>query len=1095
MSGHLLTQTLPREVVDLARYYTRGMEPGTEEDRQIAALAEQVARGSLRYGEALDDLLAADLARGGNGDTETEGRLGKRLADATDRVLDGDRGETAAEPRRDMHPLVAKGLGIDPSQGLTREELNALLAGWRTDGEKIEGKQLAKPRQYTDARTGEQEESVPIGSVDFCLTPDKSVSVAWAFAAPAEQASVYQAHRDAAHQAMLHLEREIGRARKGKGGQDGYDPGHIGWVAFDHYTSRPTVWVARDEHGKRITESVAVQVAGDPDLHTHFTVANAVFCDNGRVGSLDLGRLDGLIKETGALYQAHVATELRKLGADVILDPETGAARLTAIPEAVRLHFSKRTQGGEEAARTYARSLGLDWDTLPPDRRAGLLKAGVQGIALGSDGIAREKLKKDDMADFTDWRRQAAELGWNHGGILAHGPPAPDLTRDQRMQMAYEQALPWLEKELNQRAVISGPDARTAAARGLIASGIEDASDIERVTDRFMAQGVMQYGERTSLIIGQEGQKQHPSVTTALHVSDEREFIRLAKAAAADRSDALTPGQLQAAVQQTGLRFEKAHGRAQRAGMESLGTGGRLGVLIGAAGAGKTTLLQPLVAAWQAEGRQVYGIALAWRQADDLTDAGIQQRQVKAYSVFMDAVKAGEVALDPRAVVVVDELSLLGTRQSLELLRLQETHGFRIAMLGDDKQCASIEAGPIIDLARKALGDGQVPEILTTIRQETKRERQIAGLLRTGRPDDVAQALSMKRDDGTVELVPGGYREAVERTAELVAARIQANAQDPSYSLTVSAPTNMDAHRLGVAIRDKRREIGQLGPDQVKLKAADRDGNAYEMAIAAGDKVRLFFSTKAEGKAGSIGRNGSVLTVLDAGQRGMQVRNVKGTEGFIRWKSLADRSGRVQLAYGEVMTTHTAQGSTSTEHVYALPAGSKAVTGFSAYSSSTRHRRASYLMLSAGAEQAATGRSRPLNDIRPITEADVWANVANNLARQPTKGMALDFLARAHDVRIGAAKALQQGMRPAERNARRGQQPTVLHQTISRNREARAITPVVERLYWIAQRQKALAQRLAQVGPAVMQAARQRVERLRPAVDHGRQQDGPRISL
>ena len=47
------------------------------------------------------------------------------------------------------------------------------------------------------------------------------------------------------------------------------------------------------------------------------------------------------------------------------------------------------------------------------------------------------------------------------------------------------------------------------------------------------------------------------------------------------------------------------------------------------------------------------------------------------------------------------------------------------------------------------------------------------------------------RADGTVEAVPGGYREAVARIADLWAERTRANAGEPSYTLTVSAPTSM----------------------------------------------------------------------------------------------------------------------------------------------------------------------------------------------------------------------------------------------------------------------------------------------------------------
>jgi TrwC relaxase len=198
-------------------------------------------------------------------------------------------------------------------------------------------------------------------------------SLAWSFAGTeAERAMIYTAHRDVAHAAMLHLESQIGRARIGDGGKDGYEPGHIGWAAVDHYTSRPTLMLAHnDEHGRTITSPYAVQIAGDPELRSHFVMPNAVFCESGRVGSLDMQRLDGLIKEAGGAYQAFLGANLRRTGADVFVDPETGAARLYAIPETARTQFSKKTAGGEEAARAYAAEQGLEWDALRPNAKWG----------------------------------------------------------------------------------------------------------------------------------------------------------------------------------------------------------------------------------------------------------------------------------------------------------------------------------------------------------------------------------------------------------------------------------------------------------------------------------------------------------------------------------------------------------------------------------------------------------------------------------------------------------------------------------------------------------------------------------------------------
>ena len=46
-------------------------------------------------------------------------------------------GEAAVDLRHDLHPLVAKGLGLDPERTPTREEIGAMLAGRRADGKKI----------------------------------------------------------------------------------------------------------------------------------------------------------------------------------------------------------------------------------------------------------------------------------------------------------------------------------------------------------------------------------------------------------------------------------------------------------------------------------------------------------------------------------------------------------------------------------------------------------------------------------------------------------------------------------------------------------------------------------------------------------------------------------------------------------------------------------------------------------------------------------------------------------------------------------------------------------------------------------------------
>jgi stage V sporulation protein SpoVS len=98
----------------------------------------------------------------------------------------------------------------------------------------------------------------------------------------------------------------------------------------------------------------------------------------------------------GAYYQAYLAQDLRASGADVALDQETGAARLTAIPEAVRTAFSKRTVDAVTIARKWAAEAGRDWDTLPAEEKIELAKRG-SGVGRQSKDAKRTMIFRTSL--------------------------------------------------------------------------------------------------------------------------------------------------------------------------------------------------------------------------------------------------------------------------------------------------------------------------------------------------------------------------------------------------------------------------------------------------------------------------------------------------------------------------------------------------------------------------------------------------------------------------------------------------------------------------------------------------------------------------
>jgi hypothetical protein len=88
------------------------------------------------------------------------------------------------------------------------------------------------------------------------------------------------------------------------------------------------------------------------------------------------------------------------------------------------------------------------------------------------------------------------------------------------------------------------------------------------------------------------------------------------------------------------------------------------------------------------------------------------------------------------------------------------------------------------------------------------------------------------------------------------------------------------------------------------------------------------------------------LERLQTTDKGMIVRNDAGAEGLVAWRKIqALADGPVRLTYGYAMTVDTAQGSTATEHIHAMSAGSHAIHSFKAYTAASRHQRTTWMVV------------------------------------------------------------------------------------------------------------------------------------------------------
>ena len=122
------------------------------------------------------------------------------------------------------------------------------------------------------------------------------------------------------------------------------------------------------------------------------------------------------------------------------------------------------------------------------------------------------------------------------------------------------------------------------------------------------------------------------------------------------------------------------------------GDGGQIVAVIGKAGTGKTTALAGAHEAWRGSGVPVVGAAVARRAARELRNAsGIPSTSLAA--LLLELRRGGEYALARGSVVVLDEASMVASRDLGELVDHVRSAEGKLVLCGDHRQLPSIRAG------------------------------------------------------------------------------------------------------------------------------------------------------------------------------------------------------------------------------------------------------------------------------------------------------------------------------------------------------------------------------------------------------------------
>ncbi|CUX62839.1 MULTISPECIES: Ti-type conjugative transfer relaxase TraA [Agrobacterium] len=273
-----------------------------------------------------------------------------------------------------------------------------------------------------------------------------------------------------------------------------------------------------------------------------------------------------------------------------------------------------------------------------------------------------------------------------------------------------------------------------------------------------------------------------------------------------------------------GLSDEQRHAIKHITGPEGIAA------VVGFAGAGKSTMLAAARAAWEAQGYQVHGAALAGKAAEGLEESsGIPSRTLASWTYSWDH---GRDMIGSSDVFVIDEAGMVGSRQLARFIGEAEERGAKIVLVGDHEQLQAIGAGAPFRAIAEQIGHVELSDIR---RQRHDWQRQASVAFATHK---TAEGLAAYREHGDIHFAES--RDAA--MAEIVHDYVADSEKRADGTRIAMAHRRADVRALNAAIRGELQRSHLLEHSHGLGDGADRgDGEAgRELTFQTNNGKRAF---------------------------------------------------------------------------------------------------------------------------------------------------------------------------------------------------------------------------------------------------------------
>jgi len=862
----------PRELVELpvwsgaVAYYadSAGLRPG----RWALGHTTQDRSGDVDSSE-LATLLAGTDPRTGEPLISSSGSAGRALR---------QRGEplSAVDLGRERYSVgeAAELLGISASylrKVLVREELAGSVddSGISVDqrGRKLLSKELVL------AIAENRKPPRVVAGYDLTFSPVKSISVLWAGGDEVARTEILDALDESVAAGLRYFERNALSVRV-----KGRSELASGLIAADylHTTSR----------------------ALEPQLHHHVVIANVGIGPDGVARALDSRMIFHHAKTASFLAAAELRFQLSTRLGVTWTESVNGISEIEGIPTAAVTEMSSRARDIAKATS----ELGL---TSPKARQI----ASWDTRAAKTHGVEQAAL-------FVSWDERLEAAGYGPGDrdrVLGRveGPESftPEMKEHLFAELLRSDGITEHTAIFDRRVVIQ----RLAERIGdwMAADAIDDLADellarpevveLERAEKGSeITRSVITRDDRQSVSISAD-----PLYSTEAMLALEQRALSSYQRGWAAATFLIERELIDAVLSRTEFAYLSDE---QRAFVASLtGSSMRIQAGVGAAGSGKTTALKAAVAVWQEAGYKVLGAAVGGTQAVVLSEeTGIEAKTVA--SILARYFGHDDLSIaDDRTVLLVDEASLLSTKDFAALARITEEQGALLRIIGDPAQHSSVNAGGIFRHITEHHPD-ETPALTHLYRQQGEAMEQVRLANAEYREGQISKALERLAQDGRITEA-NSAEEAYDLLTCAWYVERQKRIDDPDRRRSaMTAEHHVERRELNVRARVLLTTDGTLGGAELRVG---------ELVFQAGDEViaRVVDRTlRVDGaERDAYIRNGSLGTVASVCKDSLIVDferwgRIEVPMSYLTQKLPSGVIGGLQHAYA--LTTHAAQGET-----------------------------------------------------------------------------------------------------------------------------------------------------------------------------------------